>query len=127
MLIISTTMGLYCAGPVLDEAHFFPEVTAVDTTIFINWGLHAKSIPARRFVLSVQSVKGGNVINIPIDVEDLDSPHALYRHHFSPVTAGMVYSISIRAIDVNEISSPAMSIVWKVGEDICESGGEWRW
>lgn len=115
-------MGLYCAGPVLDESLFFPEVTAVDTTIFIHWALHTNSIPARRYVLSVQSVEGGSASDIPIYVKDLDRPPALYRHHFSPVTVGVAYSISIRAIDVNETSSPAMTIVWKVGEDICKSG-----
>ena len=125
------TAALTCcvcgAGPVLDETLFFPEVATLDTsTIFINWGLHADSIPASRYVLSIglQSEGEGGLTLVPVLVPDPSNPPS--RHQFSPVTHGMVYSIAIRAVDATNTSSPVTSVVWRVGEDIRE-GGEGGW
>ena len=108
----------------LDEALFFPETTDHDNyTIFIYWSLHADSLPATRYVMSVGLESEGEerVTTVSIPVTDSSSPSSSSKHQFAPVTAGMLYTISVRAVnDVKRVSSPVMSVVWRVGEDICE-------
>ena len=110
-----------CAGPVVDEARFFPEVSDHETsTIFINWGLQTNSIPASRYVLLVglerEEDEGLTVVSLPVSNTSIPPT----RQQFTPVTPGEVYSIGIRAVDESNVLSPVTRVVWRVGDDICE-------
>ena len=112
-------------GPVLEESLFFPELSGQDnSTIFLHWGLHSLSLPASHYSLTVEAVVGrdGETTNVLLEAQGTGV--SFTRHQFTPVVFGVVYRISVMAVNEERgVSSPAMSFVWRVGEDICEFFG----
>ena len=67
--------------------------------------------------LESKGEQGLTTVRIP--VQGLDPPPS--RHQYTPAVTGLVYTIAVRAVDdVRGVSSPVMSVAWRVGDDICE-------